>query len=201
VGVASEDLPGNLEAVKTLTTEIHFESLTSIPTSTPTTTPETTPTPTPNPEPPQTSGSGSPGGNSSGGAGGNGPIANSFGAIGNGPITNPVIPGQNNVNTFFGGIGGDGSELDLVLNNSNQTSGPNSTDSGAQSESGTLSYGATIAEASTDSGIDLSSTSISSTSLENLALAGLTEGFDFNWLWLLILAIILSGGYYLYKNK
>ncbi|MFZ2522375.1 MAG: hypothetical protein WAX44_00205 [Minisyncoccia bacterium] len=202
VGAGSTDLPGNVESVKTLATEIHFVApfVPPTPTSTPTTTPITptpSPAPAPTPESNPTVGSGSP----SGGGGGNGPIVNSFGAIGNGPITNSVVPNQDGTSgsgsSFTGGIGGDGTTLDTdsqATDSQSQSNGGGNDSSGSESlvnvafasDSDDLSFGTTSEEIGTSS--------------EQLALAG-ASGTDLNWLWLLILALLIGGGYYIYQKN
>ncbi len=194
VGASSIDLPGNIEPIKIIATEIHFTApfVPPTPTSTPTTTPSTV-------------GSGSTGGGGGGGGGGNGPIVNTFGVSGGGPITNPTIPNQNGGSgsgqSFAGGIGGDGTTLDTDnLSDSSQSSGQSQGIVGGSSSNLTGDNGsfANIAFASESLETSTSTDEIG-TSEDQLAQVG-SSGINLNWLWLLILAILIGTGYYIYQK-
>lgn len=212
VGVASQDLPGNVEQIKTLTTGINFVA--QISTTTATSTPGNTGTTTPqtgnggsgstNTEGNGSSGTGS-GSGSSGSGGGNGPIVGLLGTTG-GSISNPIIPNQNFVGgngpVSYGGIGGDGTALDN-LNSGSRVSGENNAGNNGSATTTiipkTKKNSIGVKSDSNNSTTTSTTTSEFSTSTDQLALAGLS-GFNLNWLWLLIVAMVLAGGYYVYSR-
>lgn len=213
VGIASMDIPGNLESVKTLTTEIHFQ-LPSTSTTTATTTPVITPTPTPtSTSTSSNSGSGSSEGSgtptsstadnsvsSSGGsgAGSNGPITNSFGVQNfggsGGSITvnstvNTETPSESN-SKGLGPVYRDGIGGDLGVGNEENSDGK-------LKDKKVLTSNTNFQKSNSDKLANILGTT-TSTSSDQLAQV-ITTGMNLNWLWWIILVVILLvGGYYFY---
>lgn len=231
VGVSSKDVLGNVEQVKTLSTEIHFQGVTggnngtTTATSTPqdnsTTTPPTTGSGSGNGAssgtPDSSSGSSSQSGGGSSGAGANGPIANLFGVQNSGgggsAISNPVVPNQTPAQglgpVLSGGIGGD---LGVGESDTNSSS---STDANlvleAKSTPNIKTTNSRVSGASKGAvggvvtSVVSSTTEVASTTIatstEQLAQV-VSSGSGLGWPWWLLLVLVLvTGGYYFYFYK
>jgi hypothetical protein len=148
-------------------------------TTTSTSTPVTTPTPTSDPAPAPVSGGGG------GGGGGNGPIVNSYGAF--------------NVNHSPASVT---SPLTFIVPTTNISSKVESGGAPQESISTILADGGLPSLETTEMSDEIS---LSTTSNENATSSQVAtaffSGFSMSWLWLIILAIVLTGGYYYFKRN